>query len=231
MTEEEWLASPDLRQILVSVRDGATERKLRLYAAACSRHAGPPRLDAAWDQALEAAEGYADGSADEARLAEARERVGRMLPAVAGDESFGLQASAWAACHADAGLAATEAAGLAADSHPEQMSGQTALLRCIFGNPFRPVSFDPKILTPTVLSLAQAAYDERAMPSGELDRHRLGILADALEEAGCANNENLAHLRGPGPHVRGCWVVDLIVVDHRLLYLTEELGQFPPKPV
>ncbi len=82
-----------------------------------------------------------------------------------------------------------------------------------------------------VAALAQAAYDERSMPSGELDRHRLGILADALEDAGCANNEILAHLHSPGPHVRGCWVVDLIVVDHRLLYLTEELGLLPPEPV
>jgi hypothetical protein len=37
------------------------------------------------------------------------------------------------------------------------------------------------------------------------------ILADALEEAGCTDAAILSHLRGPGPHVRGCWVVDLLL--------------------
>jgi hypothetical protein len=58
-----------------------------------------------------------------------------------------------------------------------------------------------------VLSLAEAAYQERLLPSGELDPQRLAVLADALEEAG-AEGDLLAHLRGPGPHVRGCWALD-----------------------
>jgi hypothetical protein len=52
--------------------------------------------------------------------------------------------------------------------------------------------------------LAQAIYDERAFD-------RLPILADALLDAGCDNEELLAHLRSEGPHVRGCWAVDLIL--------------------
>jgi hypothetical protein len=59
--------------------------------------------------------------------------------------------------------------------------------------------------------LARAAYEERALASGELDRQRLGILADALEDAGCTDADTLNHLRSPGPHVRGCWVVDLLL--------------------
>jgi hypothetical protein len=89
---------------------------------------------------------------------------------------------------------------------------QANVLRDIFGNPFRPVSIAPAILTwndSTVVRLAQAAYDERHMPEGTLDNGRLAILADALEEAGCTNQDILGHLRGPGPHVRGCWAVDL----------------------
>ena len=39
-------------------------------------------------------------------------------------------------------------------------------------------------------------------------KRRLPILADALEDAGCGDVDILAHLRGPGPHVRGCWAVD-----------------------
>jgi hypothetical protein len=63
----------------------------------------------------------------------------------------------------------------------------------------------------TVVRLAQAAYDHRTLPAGSLDPTRLAVLTDALEEAGCNNQEMLTHLRGPGPHVRGCWVVDLLI--------------------
>src|SRR5262249_53955080 len=90
---------------------------------------------------------------------------------------------------------------------------QVALIRCVFGNPFRPHAIDPAWLTRndgTVKQLAQAAYEERDLPSGHLDVTRLGVLADALEEAGCTSADLLEHLRGPGPHVRGCWAVDLL---------------------
>ena len=82
------------------------------------------------------------------------------------------------------------------------------LVRDIFGNPFRPVTLDLAWLTPTVLTLATSAYEERILPSGELDPDRLAVLSDALEEAGCNDADILNHLRSPGPHVRGCWVVD-----------------------
>ncbi len=85
------------------------------------------------------------------------------------------------------------------------------LLRDIFGNPFRPVIFDLSWRTETTVALAQGAYQERFLPSGELDVARLMILADALEEAGCDNEEILSHLRSPGPHVRGCWALDLVL--------------------
>jgi hypothetical protein len=85
------------------------------------------------------------------------------------------------------------------------------LIRDIFGNPFRPVTVDPAWLTPTVTDLATVAYNERALPSGELDPARLAVLADALEEAGCSSADLLSHLRSTGPHVRGCWAVDLLL--------------------
>ena len=56
----------------------------------------------------------------------------------------------------------------------------------------------------TVLKLAQTINADRAFD-------RLPILADALEEAGCTDADMLQHCRGPGPHVRGCWVVDLLL--------------------
>jgi hypothetical protein len=73
--------------------------------------------------------------------------------------------------------------------------------------PFRPrprAPFDPAWLTSTALALARGIYDDRAFD-------RLPILADALEEAGCDDAEVLGHCRGPGPHVRGCWVVDMLL--------------------
>jgi hypothetical protein len=85
------------------------------------------------------------------------------------------------------------------------------LVREVFGNPIRPRRPDPAWLHPTVLSLAGAAYEERSMPAGELDPARLAVLSDALEEAGCTDEAILSHLRSPGPHVRGCWAVDLVL--------------------
>ena len=94
------------------------------------------------------------------------------------------------------------------------MENQCQLILEIIGSPFRPVTLDPAILAghdTTVVRLAQAAYDERHLPAGTLDNGRLAVLADALEEAGCTDQDILGHLRGSGPHVRGCWAVDLIL--------------------
>jgi hypothetical protein len=88
---------------------------------------------------------------------------------------------------------------------------QTRLLRDVIGNPFRPVGCNPTWLTSTVVSLGQAAYEERLLPSGELDSARLAVLSDALEEAGCTDDAILDHLRSAGPHFRGCWALDLIL--------------------
>ena len=46
---------------------------------------------------------------------------------------------------------------------------------------------------------------------GTLDRARLAVLSDALEEVGCTDTALLSHLRSPGPHVRGCWALDLVL--------------------
>jgi len=78
------------------------------------------------------------------------------------------------------------------------------ILRDIFGNPFNPVTLDSAWLTANVVGLAQSIYDERAFD-------RLPILADALEDAGCTNADILNHCRQPGEHVRGCWLVDLVL--------------------
>jgi hypothetical protein len=79
-----------------------------------------------------------------------------------------------------------------------------ALLREVFGNPFRTLSLSPNWRTDTVLILARQTYDSR-------DFSAMPILADALQDAGCDNEDILSHCRSDGPHVRGCWVVDLVL--------------------
>jgi hypothetical protein len=95
-------------------------------------------------------------------------------------------------------------------SHMGEYHWCCGLLRDVFGNPFHP--YGPVQLVPawlawrdgTVPRMAQAIYDERTFD-------RMPILADALEEAGCDDQPLLSHCRGAGPHVRGCWVLDLIL--------------------
>jgi hypothetical protein len=78
------------------------------------------------------------------------------------------------------------------------------LFRDVFRNPFRPVTAKRAWLTSTVVSLAKSMYDSR-------DFSAMIVLADALMDAGCDNEDMLAHCRGHGPHVRGCWVLDLLL--------------------
>lgn len=81
---------------------------------------------------------------------------------------------------------------------------QAKLIREVSGNPFRPVAIDDRWLTSTVVDIAEAIYEERAFD-------RMPILSDALMDAGCDSEEMITHCRGNGPHVRGCWVVDLLL--------------------
>lgn len=82
---------------------------------------------------------------------------------------------------------------------------QAGLIREIAGNPFRPVTSDPAWLTTDVLALARGVYEERAFD-------RMPILADALQDAGCDSDDVLNHCRdASATHVRGCWVVDLLL--------------------
>jgi hypothetical protein len=106
-------------------------------------------------------------------------------------------------------VAAGAVPGRGGDRHrvAAEAASQCLLLRDIFGSPFRRVQIQRSWLAwngGTVLQLAEGIYEERAFD-------RLPILADALEEAGCIDTAILDHCRGPGPHVRGCWVIDLIL--------------------
>ncbi len=188
MTEQEWLETTDSDQMLAYLLSGgkASDRKQGLFTVASYRHVWHLFGDERSREAVEATERHADGAAS-------------------GEE-------------VEAAWDAAEAAGLnshqpiyAALRGADEIAGKCHLLRDLFGNPFRPATVSPAWRTPQLVALAQAAYEQREMPAGTLDTARLAVLADALEEAGCTNADILHHLRGPGPHVRGCWAVDLIL--------------------
>jgi hypothetical protein len=105
-----------------------------------------------------------------------------------------------------------------------QSARQADFARCVFGNPFR----SNAVILPAwmeaaewsewlewgdgnVRKLGESAYAERNLPEGTLEPARLTVLADAMEDAGCTHTDVLTHLRSPGPHVRGCWALDLVL--------------------
>ena len=88
--------------------------------------------------------------------------------------------------------------------YKSQEISQADIIRDIFGNPFHPTPLNPSWLTSTVIALANGIYDEKAFD-------RMPILADALMDGDCDSEEILNHCRQPGEHVRGCWVIDLLL--------------------
>jgi hypothetical protein len=208
--EQEWLDATDPLPMLAFLRGKASDRKLRLFAVACCRricrYLGDPR---SWE-AIDRAEQYADRIVSPDKLQEAAAAAWAATTPLQESAFHAAKAVAWAT-DADAELAATEAADAAisatvCDPHDpeEDHLYQTAALRCCFGNPSRPVVADLAWRTSTVVAIAEGIYADRAFD-------RLPILADALMDAGCQNEDILNHLRSEGPHVRGCWVVDLLL--------------------
>jgi len=90
------------------------------------------------------------------------------------------------------------------DFNPRLRDELARLIREIFGNPFHLVEFDPRWRTANAVDLARTIYGEKGFD-------RMPVVADALMDAGCAEESILDHCRAPGPHVRGCWVVDLLL--------------------
>jgi hypothetical protein len=226
MTEQEWLAITDPLFMLEFFRR-TTDRKLRLFAVACCRRVWGLLTDKRSRRAVDAAEQFAEGLISEEEFEKARWSAVDAYSAYSDQdddtpESLARVAAADAACsvcwddfhptdeeEAYGAARATCRCLLRAVAHTandaaQQNSAQLALLRCIFRSPFRPVTIDPTLLTSNVVAIAQTIYDERTFD-------RLPILADALEDAGCDNADVLNHCRQPGVHVRGCWVVDLVL--------------------
>src|SRR5262245_1277609 len=220
MDEQEWLKCMDPRPMFAFLQNRANVRKWRLFACACCRRIWDLLSENGSHRNIEAAEQYADGRASLAEL-DARPQGHILETAVdfavsyagySGPHDWDLDHVAFSAGYV---LQAVRDANrrqrrVRAAVKAEERT-QANLPRDLYGNPFRIVVFSPSWRTPAVLTLAQAAYENRTLPAGTLDPDRLAVLADALEEAGCDNADILSHLRGPGPHVRGCWVVDLLL--------------------
>jgi hypothetical protein len=222
MTEEQWLACDDpwvmLRHLkhvagLSSHRSWkqwkrANDRKLRLFACASLRLVWHSLPETASRHAVAVGEWMADAVASGRERHEARTQARRTASQTYGDA-------------ARLGNAAAEVVRSASAWEPARavrgwwtLDNKTAIcraLRDVLGNPFRPrlaVGFCP---WPEVLALARVAYEQRTLPSGALDPVCLAVLSDALEEAGCTDADILGHLRLAGPHVRGCWPLDLVL--------------------
>jgi hypothetical protein len=158
-------------------------------------------------------ENYLEGAASERELFNAFEsaRLEILSSRFASDGPIqAAQAAREAARDAWAALESSRSAAEAASKTlpwSVERAKQAHLLHDIFGNPFRPVTIDPARLhwnDATVPKIAQSIYDARRFAD-------LPILADALEDAGCADAAILEHCRSGGEHVRGCWVVDLLL--------------------
>lgn len=216
MTEAEWLecANPPAMLSFLVLRSGrnVSDRKLRLFGCACCRLIWHPPPDEKVQGFLVAVENHPAGPNGEPEL-------WPLIAASKGlDKNWG-PTQAWRAIEhlgwsyyrdvpfQSAITVGLEVAGRMRDqgvSVEVVRDVHSSLVRDIFTSPFRPVTLDPAWLTPAVRSLAQTTYDDRAFDT-------LPILGDALEEAGCTNPDILEHCRGPGKHVLGCWVLDLLL--------------------
>ena len=220
-TEAEWPASNEphrMLKVLARLRYTGTpvsDRKLRLLIVAGAHLVWDQLPEGEMRDVVEACERRAEGLIEQSVLDEYRGRFygyvreGEDAPPefrrLRGTEEMrSIFALVFAATYSEQLLRT-----LAGNNHwrsgiaPRQQL-VSHIVRDIFGNPFRPVALDPAWLTSDVLALARGIYDEKAFD-------RMPILADALQDAGCTNEDILGHCRDAGPHVRGCWVVDLVL--------------------
>ncbi len=214
MTEREWLIGRHPLLMLAQLQGRFPDRKFRLFSVVCAnrlrRHLRHYRQPAT--ESIAVAERFADGLATHSELAHAE-----------GEANFwgawerAIYAAA-CACSADAFAGAADLLREGYATRPRhgdppgrrggrqscERAAQAHWLRDIFGNPFRPVLRQALRVTPTAQAVASGLYLAGAF-------HELPILADALEEGGCTEPEALSHCRRPGGHVKGCWVVDLVL--------------------
>ena len=203
-------------------------RQMRLFAIASCRRI--------WDlltiegrMALETVEQFAEGLLGMNNLQIAKRNVEDLTWALRDDPegrefaAFSVISCCWvetdcAEFYASGVL--TDVLGLAPFLHPTtkprlarqiERRRHCLVLRDIVGNPWRPIHIQPCWRTANVLCMAKALYNDRALPSGELNMDLIAILADLLEDTGCSDIVLLNHLRCPTPHVRGCHIIEALL--------------------
>jgi hypothetical protein len=236
LTEADWLRAQNPGLMFDFVRERkVSPRRLRLATVGFCRLAWPfvpplPHpLDAGCLALLDLAEQYADGLAKFTQMTAARRALAE--PDVPrGGPSDAKVAAVWFASGRDPATGGIESAarllGISWSGDKELEMPATrvrfgflmreggdwvaacramiAVVRDVFGNPFRAVPFDPNWRTTAAVGVARQMYESR-------DCSAMPILADALQDAGCADPNILDHCRGDSPHVRGCWVVDQVL--------------------
>src|SRR5262249_31181443 len=234
MTEVEWQRCRRPEAMVSHITTAGTERKVRLFLSECCQRAAiavdSERLRALLtdlDRCIEGAKGPDDLAVLRRGAWQAALDIDQPLRNRNGILQWNGECSAAAAVvcatnpylqsgFSDSGI--QSAASHARDAVRRSVRGrhdrasaettearyQLALLRDIFGNPFRSVTFPPEWRTSTAVAMARQLYDSRGFAV-------MTILADALQDAGCDSDDILSHCRGTGPHVRGCWVVDLVL--------------------
>jgi hypothetical protein len=201
MTKEEWLTASEPHAMLEFLQKSGkvSERKLRLFAVACSRRIWS-LIDAPGRTAVEVAERFAEGLAGPEELRAAR----LACQGAHGQASWYAAATNPEIAARNAALSAQAGARALVGADTEELVAQARLVREIYGDAFKLVTVEASWLTPGVVELAQAIYQGQTFD-------KIPELADALEQAGCHNQEILNHCRRSGQHVRGCWGLDLIL--------------------
>jgi hypothetical protein len=213
MDETQWLTGTGPKWMLEHVRPHASPRKLRLFACATLRAVERVVEEPAGLRAIGALEALAEGTMSHA------DALGAAEGAIAGlSRHVSLESVLWRPIRTLINRCALEDAWSAAHAYvwlvahfqflgqrEEALASQCAVLRCLFGNPFRPVPIQPDWLTGN----GGAAHHLARVIDDEQRFVELPILADALEEAGCSHPDVLSHCRQQ-THTRGCWVLDLL---------------------
>jgi hypothetical protein len=201
MNEFEWMyEEANASWLLVNLRGTPVtrtkvgQRRLRLFACGCCRLLGPGIDDPRLRRAVETAELFADGKATAEQLRAAGTTAGAV-------DAYQFNAARELVISATAEKPYEAAFGVTRFTLPFSARD---ILRDVLGNPFKKVNFEARWRTDTAVALARTMYEAR-------DFGAMPILADALQDAECGNRDILNHCRGPGPHVRGCWVVDHVL--------------------
>lgn len=225
MSEQEWDEETDASTKLEFLPGEISERKLMMFAATCCKRMGSLVTDHRLLAGIECVQRLPEGNIQPSELQHIISGVweyyhsqlarqfddpacGAVIEALERDSQHWPVAHHWvAAVSSHVKCAIVDPLiqrGEDESAWAEEQREQCLIVSDIFGNPFRPVSLDQSWRTSTIQAIAKQMYDSH-------DFSPMPILADALQDSGCENEDILSHCRGDGPHVRGCWVVDLIL--------------------